>query len=82
MGGVLRNHSGTKDPALLIAPADIAIGKRWRSAFTNTGRDGATSNNFWEHRVVALEDVAFPPARSRRTGSNVKAKPGPPTAPS
>ena len=60
MGGVLRNRFGTKDPAHLMAPADIAIGKRWRSAFTNTGRDGTASNNFWEARVVALEDVVVP----------------------
>ena len=60
MGGVLRNRFGTKEPAHLMAPADIAIGKRWRSAFTNTGRDGTASNNFWEARVVALEDVVVP----------------------
>jgi len=60
MGGVLRNRFGTKDPAHLVAPADIAIGKRWRSAFTNTGSDGKASNNFWEARVVALEDVVVP----------------------
>jgi uncharacterized caspase-like protein len=60
MGGVLRNRFGTKDPAHLVVPADIAIGKRWRSAFTNTRRDSAPSNNFWEHRVVALEDVVVP----------------------
>ena len=60
MGGVLRNRFGTKDPAHLVAPADIAIGKRWRSAFTNIGPDGKASNNFWEARVVALEDVVVP----------------------
>lgn len=60
MGGVVRNRFGTKDPAHLVAPADIAVGKRWRSAFTNTGPDGKASNNFWEARVVALEDVTVP----------------------
>lgn len=60
MGGVLRNRFGTKDPAHLLAPADIALGKRWRSAFTNVGADGNASNNFWEARVVALEDVVVP----------------------
>jgi len=60
MGGVLRNRFGTKDPAHLVVPADIAIGKRWRSAFTNTGPGGQRSDNFWEARVVALEDVVVP----------------------
>ena len=60
MGGILRNGSGDKDPAHLVAPADIAIGKRWRTAFTNTDSDGKTSNNFWEARVVALEEVVVP----------------------
>jgi len=60
MGGILRNRSGDKDPAHLLAPADIAIGKRWRTAFTNTDPDGTISNNFWEARVVALEDVVVP----------------------
>ena len=60
MGGILQNSSGTKDPAHLLAPADIAIGKRWRTAFTNTGPDGSVSNTFWEAHVVAFEDVVVP----------------------
>ena len=60
MGGVLRNRFGTKDPAVLVVPADLAIGKRWRSAFTNTGPDGKPSTNFWEARAAALEDVVVP----------------------
>jgi len=60
MGGILRNRFGAKDPAHLAAPADIAIGKRWRSAFKNTAPDGTVSDNFWEARVVALEDIVVP----------------------
>ena len=57
MGGVLRNRFGSKEPANLTAPADLAIGKRWRSAYTNTSPEGAVSTNFFENRVVALEDL-------------------------
>ena len=60
MGGVLRSGFGSKDPAVVVAPADLAIGKRWRTAFTNTDSNGKTSDNFYESRVVALEDVVVP----------------------
>ena len=60
MGGTLRNHFGTKDPAISGAPADIAMGKQWRSAFTNTPKGGVVWTNFWAQRVVALEDVVVP----------------------
>jgi len=63
MGGVLRNRFGQKDPALLTAPADIAIGKKWRSAFTNTGPNNVKLNSFYDFRVVALEDVDLPMGR-------------------
>ena len=60
MGGVLHNRFGTKDPAVVTAPADIAIGKQWRTLFTNTPAGGSPSTNFWEAKVVALEDVTVP----------------------
>jgi hypothetical protein len=65
MGSVLRNSHGTKDPGVLMSPADLAVGKRWRSAFVNT-RDGQEpSTNYYEFRVVALEDVTVPAGRFR-----------------
>ena len=65
MGGVLLNRFGAKDPAVAAAPADLQIGKRWRSAFTNTRAGGPAARNFYEHRVVALEDVVVPAGRYR-----------------
>jgi hypothetical protein len=60
MGGVLRNRFGNKSPAAMVAPADIAVGKRWRSAFINTTSNGQVSSNYWDNHVVALEDVEVP----------------------
>jgi hypothetical protein len=65
MGNILVNGSGVKDPGLLQAPAELYLGKRWRSAFTNTPRRGAPQRNFYEHRVEALEDVEVPAGRFR-----------------
>ncbi|HSW19958.1 MAG TPA: caspase family protein [Ramlibacter sp.] len=60
MGGVLRNRFGDKSPASISAPADIALGKRWRSAFINTQPNGRASSNYWNNHVVALEDLVVP----------------------
>ena len=60
MGSVLKNRFGTKDPGVLNVPVDLAVGRRWRSAFTNTTPEGHTSVNFYEFRVVGLEEVSVP----------------------
>jgi hypothetical protein len=60
MGGVLKNRFGTKVPAAMIEPAELATGKRWRTAFTNTRPDGVVSDNFYDFRVIGLEDVTVP----------------------
>lgn len=60
MGSVLKNGFGAKDPGVLVAPADLSIGKRWRSAFTNTTDSGNGSINFYDFRVVAFEEIAVP----------------------
>ena len=60
MGTVVRNRFGTKNPGVLFLPADIAVGKRWRTAYTNTTPGGELSTNFWDYRVVALEDIKVP----------------------
>jgi hypothetical protein len=60
MGGVLKDRFGTKEPANVAEPSELAVGKRWRSAFTNTRPDGVVASNFWEFHVVALEDVSVP----------------------
>jgi len=60
MGGILRNPSGTKTPAILAEPAELAAGKRWRSAYTNTKSDGKVSNQFYDFHVVGLEAITVP----------------------
>ncbi len=60
MGGVVRDRFGVKEPALMVAPADLAIGKRWRAAFTNTKPDGQVLLNYWEYHVAALEEIQVP----------------------
>jgi hypothetical protein len=63
MGGTIRNGTGTKEPPLLYAPADLAAGKRWRSAFINTHPDGKKTTNFYDFKVQALEDITVPAGR-------------------
>ncbi len=63
MGGLLLNRFGAKDPALLSSPADLQVGKRWRSAFNNTLPDGQVARTFYEHRCTALEDMEVPAGR-------------------
>lgn len=60
MGGVLRNRFGDKSPAATMSPADIALGKRWRTAFINTHPNGKVSSNYWDSEVVGLEDIEVP----------------------
>ena len=63
MGGILVNGFGTKDPAMLAAPADMQVGKRWRTAFNNTPPGRPTSRNYYDCRVLALEEVEVPAGR-------------------
>lgn len=59
MGGVLKNRFGVKDPAVLGVPADLAIGKKWRSAFRNVRPDGVIESSFWDSKVVGIEEMPF-----------------------
>ena len=65
MGSVLRDRFGTKNPGILKVPADIAVGKRWRTAFTNTGPDGVAVTFYYDFRVDALEEVRVPAGEFR-----------------
>jgi uncharacterized caspase-like protein len=56
MGGILKNRFGTKTPAALIEPAELAVGKHWRIAYKNMW-PGVVANNFYDFQVVGLEDV-------------------------
>jgi hypothetical protein len=57
MGAVIENRFGLKNPPVLGTPADIALGKQWRAAFTNLRPDGVLENVYWDYKVTALEDV-------------------------
>lgn len=56
---------GRADPALMQAPADIALGKHWRSAFELQPPQGGRWQGFYEARVTALEDIDLPAGRWR-----------------
>lgn len=57
MGGILKNRFGSFSPAVMQAPADIALGKKWRTAFQQT-TDGWNGLSYYDYKVHALEDVA------------------------
>ena len=63
MGGLIRNDNGTRNPALLLAPAELALGKQWQSAYTNFSTMAGVSVNVVNFRVVALEDIEVPAGR-------------------
>ena len=42
---------------MLYVPADLAVGKRWRTAFTLTPSNGSAWTTFWDFQVEALEEV-------------------------
>ncbi len=60
MGSTLRNQFGEKDPGALLAPADIEVGKKWRTAFTNRNPKGRLTHNFYDVRVVRMEAITVP----------------------
>lgn len=62
MGSLIQDDSGIKDPPMLMVPADIALGKKWQTAFQNKVR-GYQARVFADLRVLALEDLEIPGAR-------------------
>ena len=65
MGGVIKNRFGTKEPAVMTAPADVQLGKRWRTAFRNRHEGTGTTDNYYDSQVAALEDIEVPAGRFR-----------------
>jgi len=65
----IRDLYGEKRPAIVEVVVDMAVGRRWRSAFANVYR-GVAHRNFYDSRVQALEDLETPmgPARCFRIG--------------
>ena len=74
-GGTVFDHGrpparpfGPAEPAQLLAPADIAIGERWRPVLTDAGGRQAFERLF-RSSCRGARASSFRPARSRRIGS-------------
>lgn len=65
LGALHQSPLGRFDPAWLQAPADIALGKRWRSAFELQPPQGGPWRAWYEARVSALEWLELPAGRWR-----------------
>ena len=60
MGNVISDSAGVRSPARIWFPADLALGKRWRSASALTHPSGKTETVYWDFKVLGLEDVTVP----------------------
>lgn len=56
MGGLVKDDSGIKDPAMLLVPSDIALGKRWRSVFKNKYAE-FNVEVLMEFNTIAFEEI-------------------------
>jgi hypothetical protein len=63
MGGQVASRFGRKDPAVMVAPAELSVGKRWRTAYVNTTPDGRRQDAFYDFNVTAFEEVTVPAGR-------------------
>ncbi|MEO5672431.1 MAG: hypothetical protein ABIR26_17220, partial [Ramlibacter sp.] len=63
MGGQILSRYGRKEPASSVIPADLSVGKRWRTAYTNTSPTGEKSAGYYDLKVVALEEIVVPAGR-------------------
>lgn len=61
-GGLMKNAFGSHEPPIIEIVPDMAVGRRWRSAFVTTSK-GQRYRNFYESKVVALEVVELPLGR-------------------
>jgi hypothetical protein len=61
-GALVKNRFGTNDPPIIEIVADMAVGKRWRSAFLQTA-EGKLYRTFYDSKVVAVEEVSLPVGR-------------------
>lgn len=55
----VKDNFGEKRPPIVELVADMAVGRRWRSAFSNRAA-GVEYRSFYDSRVVALEDLTTP----------------------
>jgi hypothetical protein len=59
-GGILRRNNLVFDPPIMQHSADLAIGKKWRTAFNVTLPNGGRSRNYWDFKVVDVATVRLP----------------------
>ena len=59
-GTMLRSGFGTHTPGQLISPADLAVGKKWRTAFQTKTPEGRLEDVFWEYRAVGFDSITVP----------------------
>ena len=60
MGLEVRDSYSRKSPGVVRAPADIAVGKKWRSAYDTVGPDGQARHFTLEHKALARERIELP----------------------
>ena len=60
MGMEIRDSYSRKSPGIVRAPADIALGKKWRSAYDTVGPDGQARHFSIDHKVVARARITLP----------------------
>jgi hypothetical protein len=61
LGNIIENFTGRKDPALVQYPAELRVGKRWRTVFDNAvpGRP-VERGTYFDYRVVRQENLKLP----------------------
>jgi|JI8StandDraft_2_1071088.scaffolds.fasta_scaffold34084_2 hypothetical protein len=78
MGSIVENEFGRRDPGILMVPAELSTGRRWRSAYSSAPLDGSViSRVVVDHRVEGLDDIETPAGRFRAwriamTGQSVR----------
>ncbi len=64
MGNFIKNSLGDRSPARVFFPAELYLGKSWRTDYVIRHPEGQDTL-FYNCRVVALEDVEVPAGRFR-----------------
>lgn len=60
MGNLVKDVAGLRTPAKGYFPAELAPGKRWRSAYEISRGLGRAVSLFWDFQVIGLEEVTVP----------------------
>lgn len=59
-GALLKNNFGSFTPGILIAPADLAVGKKWKSAYQGVTTQGVVETAYWDYHATGYEVVTVP----------------------